>query len=290
VSCVNEQQTDIVTFDVGGYGSYTISDDRLTSGEAAVGNPGDAAQGTAAAVAGFPVPSLTVTVTFASPISLTDLRFDYYADVGGVSSAVQLDYLLFNGGVAAGSSSPFENGTEDAAWHTTVYASAGAGSGSLPATVDEVRIRVRLSTGGSSYDLRIDNIELVYLGGGGGASTSVLYQVTSLTSSSSWNDISPDTDVAPIAPHDLAIDLVDPDIVHTVGNDAIWYSSDDAGATWSTEESATDKRVPYSLSPAIAFGGVSEVTVSLDGVTHDTKTGNLATLFTVGTIKRLLAL
>jgi hypothetical protein len=134
----------------------------------------------------------------------------------------------------------------------------------------------------------LDNITIV--GSGGATLTYTLQKVSPLTGTSNWTDVSPVTDQAPVRPHDLAIDIIDNDVLNTVADDDKWYQSDDAAATWSTKESSTDKRVPYSVGDAVAFGGDGEVVVGLDGTNFDNATGNLSASWAIGTIKKLLVL
>jgi hypothetical protein len=284
-----------ITFDDGTYTDYVLQTGTGMSsgGETASGNPGDAFQGTSGAAAADQF--IQIKITLSAAIDVYDISFDGYMDApGGAATARPRIILYLAGGQVFNSANVTGILPNDGSWYTVTAsidftANPGDDWTAAPYNCDEIWILNSVSGAYSSSDMRLDNI-IINPPAATGDPTAALYKVTTLTGSSSWSDVSPDTDVAPIAPHDLAIDLIDPDIVHTVGNDEIWYSSDDAAATWSTEEAATDKRVPLSLSPAVAFGGVSEVTVSLDGVTHDTKTGNLATLFTIGTVKRVLAL
>ena len=143
---------------------------------------------------------------------------------------------------------------------------------------------------GGGYDTRMDNIVITT----GGGTVLELYSVDPLTGAAVWTDITPATDEAPERPHDLSIGLIDNQVIDTVsGTSNNWYSSLDGGTSFSTSESASDKRAFLTAGETLLSGGNGEVALSIDsGTSFEDITGNLASVWgsTVGIIKRIYAL
>lgn len=285
-----------VTFDAGGYSLYTVSTNisGFTAGVNAVGNPGNAAQGTGT----WSIENsegIKVDIDLGSSQSISNVLSDIFVnkpdDVAVISYHVQIyDTTVLQ--------DEFESRTYQDGFDFTlgVWQSHNLSTDnsdtprdaiSLPVTGDQVVIWIHIRSSGSDWDVRLDNIQVVT----GAGSSDTLQKVTSLTGTSNWTDVSPTTDVAPVRPHDLSIDIIDNNVLHTVADDDKWYKSTNAASAWSTIESATNKRTPYSVGDAIVFGGVGEIVLTLDGTNFEDKTGNLsAAMGTIGTIKKVLAL
>jgi hypothetical protein len=275
-----------VTFDAGGDSWDSITSNTSGAGEdtSGVGNPDDCARQNKTSVANI---FLYVDFSFSSG-TVDRVGFDYYGSTTTTVNVEECRVILKSGG--SGGSSQYDSGwvssvTLDGTWRNLVDTFSSV-------TADYCQVGLHLqATSSGDIDLRFDNIQV----GNGTLADSLTYtlqKVSSLTGTSSWSDISPATDKAPVRPYDLAIDLADTDTINLVADNNNWYQSTNAGSSYTTKESSTTKRTMYSVGDAIMFGGTGGVDLTLDnGTNEDDKTGNLATAWgATGTIKRVLAL
>jgi hypothetical protein len=273
-----------VDFD-SGYSDYTISHSiRLdSSGVAAVGNPGNAAQGTKSGLATGGC-QLTVRVNFSPAINLDSVDADIYFDQSAGPGNAGHASTFFRVRANAIDDLLYEEEVPDTAWGTWVSISVTS-SDWLPAVnlddLDYVDIVVFHTDGltpfdfGTDNDLRLDNIIINASGASG-----VAYQfqrINTYAATPAWSDKSPAANQAPIQPHAASIDRIDPDTIHIYADDGKWYSSSDNGDNWTTEESSSDKRTFDSAGDIIIVGTATGLSVSTDGGTSfDSKDGNLA--------------
>lgn len=275
-----------VDFD-SGYGTYTLAyvGTFLTVAQAAVGNPGDAAQGTYVGVT-TTFEGIEVTIDLPSSQSVVNISFDYYLDT--TNAGLRWSIFARDGG------SPVTSWGEDIAsatssWETIDLIDDGFDLGSFPVTTDEIILTLEHSgaAGAShSHDYRLDNIVILYSSG-----AEILYKVTTYTGSSVWVDISPVADVAPAEPYHLAIDFLAPATLQMVGSDNVWRDSVNLGGTWSSNGSSS-YRTFLTQNDVILGGGTSVLGLLTDGgISFNSKLGNLSVVWdSIGTIRKLLAL
>lgn len=226
-----------VTFDAGGYANYFItsaSGGWDTTGEAAGGNPGDAAKGTLATfVGGAGIPrtiDLTVQITFPSAVTVTAISMDWKYSTSNYTS------------VSAAAYNPFTFAQD------TVSTGASGGWGTYTATGSTyfpTDMSVSLTVTGTQdtgtprpITIWIDNIQINVSGGGGGGGDSILYKVSSYASAPAWTDVTPTGTYVPRNAYGLAVNPVSvARLVTFVNNDASAgyreYSSTTTASAWS---------------------------------------------------------
>ena len=279
--------TPTVTFDAGGYSDYVLGSNDFGNNHAvaAVGNPDNAAQATTASQGSdIPSVSLFVTVTFPEAVTVNQVTVDGYADYTGSGDGWTVLVQDDTGTIKYAQA--FAIGTK-ASWQNADT----TGDPDFPlASQNSITVAVVHSGEGmTDLDFRIDNIVITL------ASAIVdavdLQKITTYSGAATWLDVSPVAGEAPERPHDLVVDRIDDTILNAVTGFDTWYQSTDAAASWSSQESSSDKRAFITQGDGLIEGGDSEVKLSLDGgTTFDDKTGNLSAAFTIGTIKRVLIL
>jgi hypothetical protein len=280
----------LVDFD-GGYG-YTDNSANITSLETSGGNPNNCLKGTSSSY--VTNQRLIVDIDLGSTQSISEIIVDAYSDATGSTTGRKLI-------VGVGSTISSNNlGQKEknvipvnASWATYIASTDVTDFSSFTFPIDARYVRVDLFSALShtTCDIRLDNITIV--GSGGATLTYTLQKVSSLTGTSNWTDVSPAANQAPVRPHDFVIDRIDGDVLHTVADDDVWYSSANGATSWNSEQTSTNKRVPISQGDGIIFAGTGgSVELSLDGgTTFSDKTGNInAVGSSVGTIKRVLIL
>ena len=261
----------IVTFDAGGYAYDSISNGTIQTG----GNPDNCLRNDA--VAAFA--SMSTFIDLGSSKTISNIKYDAYK-VGTAYISIYVDTVQVLGA--------FNMGLTDSTW--TAVDLLADDPPSFPMVGQVVEIRFGNITPGSSAH-RMDNIEIIASGFGGGAE---LYSINPFTGAATWTDITPSSDEAPERPHDLAIDLIDPLVLDAVsGTSNNWYTSTDGGTSWGLSEAASNKRTFLTAGETLLAAGNGEVKISFDaGANFDDLTGNLSSVWggTIGNIKRVNAL
>lgn len=288
VSDINNASSFTVNFDVSGFSGYTLqTTSPSTNAETATGNPGDASQSDFSNTA-----TTGIEIDLGTTYTITDVTFDYKIS----DNSHGIAFVLY-------ADDPWPIGTSSKEVMSLTPSAAGSwlsktfstDATSLPwnnfdAQIVTLRV-IPASDTSFPITVYVDNI-VVYVSAGSGSTA--LYKVSTFTGTDSWSDITPATDEAPERPHDLAIDLIDTNVIDTVsGTSNNWYTSTDTGSNWSTSESSSAKRAFLTAGDTIMEGGNAEVKISYDGgTTFNAATGNLASVWggTVGVIKRVMAL
>ena len=311
-----------VTFDVGGYASYSFIGFRTTNfADTFPGNPGNAGGAN-----DFPASSTTsggsfgVAVTFSPALATVDrIDFDFYHDVDW-----QTDFLdtspftlgwraevLTVGTIPAETTLGSIVDTDSHPNLNDVYTFPNSGiwqtisfdlTSSAQTNVTTVRpiLRSIVVAGGSSTTDRngdvgiysIDNIK-IFIAGGIEVDPK-LYKVTTYTATDSWTDVTPATTYIPKLPYGLGLDVADTDNVElaaTDGSTPKYFQSANAASSWS-DNGASDNRDAKRIGEAIIYGGNDLLDLSLDaGTTLIDKRGNLSTVWgSVGVVKNVLVL
>jgi hypothetical protein len=281
-----------VTFDVGGYSSFTnqainLSGASVTTG----GNPGDCYRG--GTLTGPSNGQISTRITFVSPIAISEVSVDFLTDqIGPAVTSVEWRIVIFNGAVPVLDIN-IDTGLADTAgvWTTKTATGGNTGLWSPPYTGDFVNVLVRVNTasGVGDVDIRMDNIDI---SSAAVAASASLQKITDYTGAATWLDVSPVANQAPARPHDLTIDRIDLSLINTVADNDIWYQSVDDAANWISQEVATAKRTFVTQGDATLVGGDDDLLLSLDAQTNfDDKRGNLSVVWTlINKIKRLLVL
>jgi len=257
----------IITFDAGG-ASFVLGAAN-TGTVKGPGNPGDALIDDTGLGGG----RLVVGHDFGSVVPIENVEFDEWTNGSGAMS-VWIDNVLLTSGVSASDSS---------AWVAVDWEALFPGA--FP--VDGQLVEVKLQTIIFGDEGRLDNIAI------NGSDSAALKEVSLFTGSAVWTDITPASGESPARPHDLAIDIIDPNILDTVTDESSgWYSSLDGGVSWGLSEASSDKRAFLTASDTLVVGAVGGVIISQDGgSSFANKTGNLATVWgAIGIIKRVQAL
>ena len=288
-----------VTFDSGGFPTYTIGSNKLTTSESAVGNPGNCARGTAASVTAGDGPTLVVTITWTTPITLTGVDADFYYSASGATSYTSCtinatdgrtnglgDARLMSFPLSAGGSPVINNGT----WLTKSTSSTYSGADLT--NLDEIQIIFYTNDANrTSYDMRLDNISIsptidaVITG-----NDSALYRVDDVFNTPSWTDITPSGGGIPETPHALSVNRANSETLHLCTDTNAVKISLNQGGTWSNEETSSDKRVVIAMGDERATGTDTGLVTSSDGGDTETnRDGNIdAVSGGFGSAKRLI--